>query len=95
MFTAQVTLTDADTNYSLLALVRAIDANYIDRGTVTIQAAGANTGDVLIGDANLAADRYGLELASGAGKTYEVGALAGLYARSAAAAQKVNIEVSR
>ena len=38
MLSFTVTLTDADTNYNLLTLVRAIDSTFIDQGDMVIQA---------------------------------------------------------
>lgn len=91
----QVTLAAADTNYELLALVRAIEPGYIDSGEVTVQADPANTVDVLMGDSSLAAGRYGISLASGQGRSYSRGGLYGRYARASAAAQKLNVEIAR
>jgi hypothetical protein len=91
----QVTLAAADTNYELLALVRALEPGYIDNGEVTIQADPLNAVDVLVGDSSLSAVRFGLALASGQGRSYSRGGLYGRYVRASAAAQKLNIEISR
>jgi hypothetical protein len=91
----QVTLTDANTNYNLLTLVRAIDSTFVDQGNISIQTDPANLGAVLMGDSNLSATRYGAKLSGGSSMFYEKKALRGRYARSATAAQKLNIEVAR
>jgi hypothetical protein len=98
MLSFTVTLTDADTNYSLKTLVEAILATYQDGANmIIVQAAGSNTSDVLIGDTNLAAAaRIGLELSPY--DSFPIGpsgraSLVDFYARSAGAAQKLNILV--
>lgn len=76
-----VTLTSADTNYNLLALVNAVlaaenntDTNIQAPGAARnvqiqshpgIDGVGANTASVLLGDANLSATRIGMVLAPG------------------------------
>lgn len=75
----QVTLTSANTNYNLLALVNAIIAaetgspstvavgmgrSLILQSNPGIDGAGANTNDVLVGDGLLSTTRYGYVLAA-------------------------------
>lgn len=90
----QVTLTSSNTNYHLLDLVRAIDASFRDVGKVSLQSDDANSAVILVGDSNLSATRFGSKLnvtdAMPAG--YSV---AGVYARSASAGQKLNISIER
>lgn len=91
----QVTLTLADTNYHLIDLVRAIDADFKDVATkVSLQTDDENSGTILIGDVNLSATRFGAEL--NVTDSMAVGnSVRGVYARSASAGQKVNIAVER
>jgi hypothetical protein len=93
----QVTLTDADTNYDLLALVRAIDSAFIDfANQITLQADDANSGTILIGDSNLSDTRYGVKLSVTDALALGVGSsLRGINARSASSGQKLNIFVAR
>lgn len=92
----QVTLTDADTNYKLLTLVREIDANFVDSpAELSIQSDETNADDILVGGSALAADRFGYRLNQGEGRTYQRKSLGNTLARSATAAQKLNIEVKR
>lgn len=92
----QVTLTDADTNYKLLTLVRAIDSTFVDSpAELSIQSDETNAADVLVGGPSLAADRFGYRLNQGEGRTYQRKSLGNTYARSASASQLLNIEVKR
>jgi len=91
----QVALTDANTNYNLLALVQAIDSGFVDQGEFTIQAeddGGAQV--ILVGDSNLAADRYGWKLTAGDSMP-KLKSLLGVYARCDLAAKKLNVFVAR
>jgi hypothetical protein len=93
----QVTLTDADTNYDLLTLVRGVDSGFKDVARqITIQADASNSVAVLIGDANLSATRYGARLdVTDALALTELAYLKGLNARASASGQKLNILISR
>lgn len=91
----QVTLTNANQNYNLLTLVRAVDSTFVDQGRMTIQADPGNTDAVLLGDSSLSTTRYGMSLSGGEPVFYEKGSLLNRYARSATAGQKLNIEVTR
>jgi len=95
---ATVTLTAANTNYSLLALLQAIEPNCPPTAReVVIQSHSGNGSAVLVGDANLTALRCGYELGVGQSRTYRSGIqhvlIGSLFARSAGAAQKLNVEV--
>jgi len=109
-----VTLTSANTNYNLLQLVNAIlaaesgtDTNIQCPGAARniqiqshpgIDGAGANTGDILFGDAKLTTTRIGTVVQPGGFLSDRSPInnvdLGNLYARSASAAQKLNITVS-
>ncbi len=95
-----VTLTLANTNYNALTLVRAIDANFVDRAnSLTIQSHDTNGAAIVsvAEDANLGAARRGYTLQAGAGMTYS-GPRANLFNkwfRSDAAGSVVNIDVVR
>lgn len=99
----QVTLTAANTNYDLLTLVRAIDANYVDVGTkIAVQVeddAGAQI--FRVGrDVNLSDTRYGGKYVCGDFPYVETreqlnAHLKGLFARCDTAGKKLNIDVSR
>jgi hypothetical protein len=110
----QVTLTSANTNYNLLQLVNAIlaaetgtDSNIQAPGCARnvqvqsnpgIDSSGANTADILFGDAKLSTSRYGTVLSPGGFlsdrspiNNVDFGEI---YARSATAGQKLNITLS-
>lgn len=103
----QVTLTSADTNYEILALVNAIlgtvaeapggARDFVIQAHPGIDGAGTNTSDVLIGDGELSATRFGTVLIPGASETFvstlENVQVGGVYARSAGAGQKLNIKI--
>jgi hypothetical protein len=91
----QVTLTTEDTNYHLVELVRDIDSTYLDVATkVSLQADDENADTILIGDENLSSTRFGAEL--NVTDSVSVGiCLRGVWARSATAAQKLNILIER
>lgn len=93
----QVTLTTADNNYDLLALVRAIDVEFIDfANQITLQADDSNSDSILVGDSDLSATRYGAKLSATDALAMGVGSsLKGINARSATDAQKINIFVAR
>lgn len=98
MISAQITLTNADTNYNIRTLVVAIiGAGTRIRGTeISLQAPSTNVADVLVGDSSLSGTRYGKSLSIGAGYTYRFDkalSLGNLYVRSASAGQKLNVEV--
>lgn len=99
-----LTLTDANTNYNLHDLAVAIEAGLrTNFSQISLQPIPANTGLVLVGDEALSATRYGLVLGtvtspaaaepvvlrSGGGAADQ--SLKSLYARSAAAAQKIAV----
>ena len=62
-----------------------------------IDGSGGNTNDVLIGDAELATTRIGYVLNPGGSRAYESTSqnalVGGIYARSAGAGQKLNVEI--
>jgi len=94
-----VTLTSADTNYNIGALIKAIAPTFYDQGRqVMIQSNTANTAPILIGDVNLGTSRYGLELTA-ALSSVNLGSaplmvrLQEYYARSTGAAQILNITI--
>ena len=99
----QVTLTDADTNYNLLTLVRAIASTYVDKARkVQIQAVDDAGAQVFkVGGADLGANEQGYTLTSGDfGPPFEAGGacivgLAGMNARCSIAGKKLNITVWR
>jgi hypothetical protein len=99
-----LTLTDADTNYNLHTLAVAIESTLrTNFSQISLQPIPANTGLVLIGDEALSGTRYGLVLGtvtspaaapavvlrSGSGGADQ--SLKSLYARSAAAGQKIAV----
>lgn len=104
----QVTLTSANTNYHLYDLVATAlaGASATPAGAgreINIQShpgidgVGGNTNDILIGDGNLSTTYLGYVLQPGGSRTYrsDLGNVLfqGIYARSAGAGQKLNIEV--
>lgn len=109
-----VTLTSANTNYNLYDLVKAViqaeggaAANVIPPGTVrqiTVQAypgitsVGANTVDVLMGDALVSATRIGAILAPGANWSDHSDVnncdWMWIYVRAAAVSQKINVTLT-
>lgn len=101
-----VTLTLANTNYSLVDLINAAlaSANALVPGMVRelqlqaskgIDGSGQNTNDILVGDGNLSTANFGASLNPGGTLTYRSNTtntfLAGLYVRSAGAGQKLNV----
>lgn len=91
----QVTLTNANTNYNLLTLVRAIDADFVDVGDFVIQAnddAGAQK--IKLGGADLDDTHFGQEMLAGDFSAHYK-SLLGVNARSDTAAKKLNITVVR
>ena len=94
-----ITLTDADTNYNVLALVRAVDSDFVDQSRqVSISSDFDNDSEnnVLGGDSHLDVTRYGWELAPGDSfTTPRHTTLLGTWVRSAAAAQVLHVEVTR
>lgn len=91
----QVTLTTLNTNYNLLTLVRAIDANFIDVGDFVIQADDdGGSQKFLLGDSNLSSTRYAESMTIGDFSAHYRG-LAGVYARCDASGKKLNIQVIR
>lgn len=89
--TFTVTLTNANQNYNLLTLVRAIDANFVDVGDFVIQAdddAGAQV--YRLGDSTITASIGTIMRAGDFSAHYD--SLAGLYARSDLAGKKLNIQ---
>jgi hypothetical protein len=91
-----LTLTLADTNYNLWTLARAIDNTYRDApiDSVAVLAPATNANDILLGDANLSATRYGIVLHPDQGFAFNKRSLRGLNARSAGAGQKLAVEVT-
>lgn len=92
----QVTLTTANTVYNLLTLIRAIDSAFVDTanaGDVVVQVeddGGAQK--VLLGDANVAANRYAWKGTIGDTSPH-YGSVGGLNARSDTNSTKLNISV--
>lgn len=100
-----VTLPNANTNYELRALVNAILApgaevpdafrEILLTANPGVDSAGANTNDVLLGDAALSATNYGWVLSVGSSTPFRSAfgnvQFGGIYASSAAAGQKVCI----
>jgi len=88
-----VTLTAANTNYSLRTLVRAIDSTIDDTAKqIDIVADVGNASPVLIGDASLSGTRYGNSLTAGDSVTIKGRGfvhLSNLNARSTGTTQKV------
>lgn len=96
----QVTLPLADTNYNLFTLLSAVDPECPAAAKdLTIQYDKDNTVDVLVGDANLAAGRFGYRLDStSGGKVYARSSrdfpVSLVWVRAVGAAnQKLNVEV--
>lgn len=98
----QVTLTDANTNYNLLALARAISATFLDRARhIVIQSDPDNgAAKIKVGvEPSLSDTRFGYEIAVGEGQIYpgsntSMYHLKGLYARSDTAGAKLNIDTT-
>jgi len=101
-----VTLTSANTNYNLLALVNAILTPTLSPGAcreLSLQNTNGNTASVLVGDAELSSTRIGYELTAGSStvgmsRTYRCSgsnsvSIADIYVRSASAGQKLNVEI--
>lgn len=96
----RVTLTAADTNYSALALVRAIDSTYIDQAVqVSLQSDNGNSSvNFVLGgqDPAISATRYGFKLTPGDSfAAPRAASLKGYYLRGTTSGQLVNIEVTR
>ncbi len=91
----QVTLTTNGINYNLLALVRAIDPTFIDRGDIVIQINDDGGAQVFkIGDDNLSDTRYGGVYRCG-DFTQHFLSLGGVYARCDTDGKMLNIAVVR
>lgn len=99
----QLTLTDADTNYEAIQLVRAIKPTLVDGFShMVIQADADNLSGVVrvARDENISDTRFGYRLGAGEGQTYPSGwgnqhFLRGLYFRGNGAGLKVNIDLER
>ena len=96
----QITLTLADTNYNVLALVRAVEeACPASARELCLESDKANdaASKIMIGDSNLSGTRYGYQLSPGDSRTYRAMVqnvpFGVLYARSASAGLKLNVEV--
>ena len=88
--TFTVTLTDADTNYALIDLVRAIDADFIDQGDFVFQADDDGGGQIYRwGDSNLSSTNGQTMLPGDFSPHFD--ALLNVYARCDTAAKKLNI----
>jgi hypothetical protein len=98
-----LTLTAANTNYSLASLIAAIESaerttfrQIIILAVDGIDGSGGNTKDILLGDGNLSTSRYFVSLAAGesidlsSGSAVNGETTTNWYVRSAAAGQKVN-----
>jgi hypothetical protein len=99
-----LTLTSADTNYQVSALIAAINAaerknfsQIVLLGYPGIDGAGANTNDVLVGDAALSTARFFDALPASGSIAIQTGdatssiSTTSLWVRSAASGQKVNV----
>ena len=97
-----VTLTAADTNYSLGTLLAGIETGFIGTGKeVTIQLDEENVAGtyVLIGDSKLSATRRGYRLNRGESRTYrgdaDVIPIGRMYVRSNNASVKLSVEITK
>lgn len=107
-----VTLASPNTNYHIIDLVNAVLAvqtgnnstiapgamrELLLQGYPGVDGAGANTNDILVGDAALSATNFGFSLPIGSSVPFRSASnntqLAGLYARSAGTAQKLNVTI--
>lgn len=93
-----VTLTNADQNYSLLTLLKAVDAEVFSARELQIQSDAANGAAVIaVGDINMSASRRAYKLTTGSSRYYRSIAddlpLAGIFLRSTLAGSVVNIEL--
>lgn len=110
LWAGTVTLTSANTNYHIIDLINALTSlssvgaqvpgatrEFILLAFPGVDGTGANTNDILIGDANVSATNFGVALPAGANvifrSTYDNAQVAGLYVRSAGASQKLCITV--
>lgn len=92
--TFTVTLTTANTKYSLISLVRAIDANFVDTGDFVIQADDDGGAQVYrIGDTNISSS-IGQEMRAGDFSAH-FKSLFGLYVQCDTNSKKMNIQVIR
>ena len=102
--TYTLTLTSANTNYNIATLIAAINsaerknfAQVVIVGYPGIDGVGANTSDVLVGDASLATTRFFLALGANDQYTFYSGdgsngvCTPSLFVRSAGAGQKINV----
>jgi len=93
-----ITIANANTNYNLLQLVRAVrpEAPALAR-EVIITASPENSADILIGDETLSATNYGVRLAPGDALVHRTVQpsvpLGGIWLRSSASNQKVSITI--
>ncbi len=102
-----VTLTSANTNYSLKALIDAVllSAGAEIPGTFRelnlqswpgIDSVGANSNDILVGDSLLSTTNVGYILQSGQSRLYrsdkQNGLMSDVFVRSAGASQKLNVD---
>jgi hypothetical protein len=98
MVSVQLTLTSANTNYSLITLAQAVDANFPAKFTsllIEADAANAAGSKVSFGDTNTSATRYGYQLGPGDSRSYSGSFPVGdLYARGSGAGLKVNLEAA-
>ena len=100
-YAVRVTLAQANTNYKLVDLVRALrpgSAVPDMARQLSMQADAGNTQPVLVGDENLSATDYGLSLSSGSPPFSYIteGAnvpLGGIWVRSAAANQSLLVSI--
>lgn len=93
-----VTLTSADTNYNVMTLVRAIDANAAaDVEAMSFENDSSNaSGRIRVGDINLSASRCAYSLGTSDSREYPRGADVGsVYARGTASGMILNIEIMK
>lgn len=107
MYAIQITLTTANTAYSLLALLQEVDpAVPGECAELTLEANAANAAGSLVsvGDLHIATDRYGYQLGPGDAKVYSSRGnrnfgssvpLADIWLTPSANGLKMNVEVLR
>lgn len=95
-----VTLTNANTNYNLLALIQALAGYSGANGMVAwlhLQATAGNAGAILVGDASMTGSIFGFSLAAAASHVYgpfrmSALPLASIWVRSASAGVTLSVE---
>jgi hypothetical protein len=99
LFSYQLTLTDADTNYNLQELIAAVEpsAPTFCRELLIQADDGNSTNKVMIGDLNTSSTRFGFKLAAGDSRTYvyreAMVDVRDFYVRCDGASKKINVEL--